>query len=356
MLLVLSSLFGATGGIPAFNRLLLRAAVEDALDFGEPLSIVALTDDPQQLPDAMLGAALRYVPCGGDRRRCVAETARAAGRFSPILFGHVNLATPGLLLRPLGSRFGVIAHGTEVWSPLPWHRRLPLRQAHVVACVSDDTLQRVRAVQGVSEARCLRIINAISTLPPSGVSDPTADRPLRLLSVTRLHPGEPKGIDLTLRALYGLPAGSFRYTVIGEGADRPRLQALAASLGLAAQVHFAGAVDDAARDRALADCDLFVLPSSGEGFGIVYLEAMARGKPCLGARVGGTPEVVLDEQTGLLVEPNVESVRAGLRKLYDPALRQRLGQAGRRRVEAHFTYDAFRRHAVRLFTRLRSDG
>lgn len=356
MLLVLSSLFGVTGGIPAFNRLLVRAAVEDAAQQGVPLDIVALTDAGDQIPDFALEASVRYVPCGGDRRRCVMAVGRALRPFRPILFGHVNLTPLGLVARPLGVRYGVIAHGTEVWSRLPAHRRLALRRAHVVACVSDDTSQRVRAVQGVAEGRCLRIINALPALPASIESEPPSGGPLRLLSVTRLHPGEPKGIDLTLRAIAGLPPSSVDYTVIGDGADRPRLQALVGTLGLAEQVHFVGAVDDATRDRAIATCDLFALPSSSEGFGIVYLEAMAYGKPCLGARVGGTKEVVLDEQTGLLVEPDVESVRFGLQRLFAPTLRQKLGRAGRRRVEGHFTYTAFRDHAARLFTRLRSDG
>lgn len=358
MLLVLSSLFGATGGIPAFNRLLVRAAVDDAAQKGTPLDIVALTDARDQVPDFALSEAVRYSPCGGDRRRCVLSVGRALRPFRPILFGHVNLTPLGLFARPFGVRYGVIAHGTEVWSKLPAHRLMALRRAHVVACVSDDTSQRVRTVQGVAEGRCLRIINALPSLPPRVERDssPGAGGPLRLLSVTRLHPGEPKGIDLTLRAIAGLPPGSIDYTVIGDGADRPRLQALTGTLGLTEQVHFVGAVDDVARDQALSSCDLFALPSSSEGFGIVYLEAMAYGKPCLGARVGGTREVVDDEQTGLLVEPDVESVRFGLQRLFVPSLRQRLGRAGRRRVEEHFTYAAFREHATRLFTRLRSDG
>lgn len=356
MLLVLSSLFGATGGIPAFNRLLVRAAVEELGKDATPLDIVVLTDERDQTPDFALGDQARYLPCGGDRSRCVFAVGRALRPFRPMLFGHVNLTPLGLFARPFGVRYGVIAHGTEVWSRLPAYRRLALRRAQAVACVSNDTLQRVRTVQGVAEGRCLRIINALPALPAAIETDPPPGGPLRLLSVTRLHPGEPKGIDLTLRAIAGLPPSSVDYTVIGDGADRPRLQALCDTLGLADQVHFVGAVDDVARDRALATCDLFVLPSSSEGFGIVYLEAMAYGKPCLGAAVGGTTEVVLDEQSGLLVAPDVESVRFGLQRLFAPSLRQKLGRAGRRRVEEHFTYAVFRDHAARLFTRLRSDG
>jgi glycosyltransferase involved in cell wall biosynthesis len=272
------------------------------------------------------------------------------------LVGHVNLAPLGALL---GSPFAVIAHGTEVWSPLAWHRRLALQRATAVGCVSDHTAGCVVRVQGVAAGRCQRLVNAVERLPDlatlanSDGDSPPASPSLQLLSVTRLVPGEPKGIELVLRALAELPLlGDASYVVVGDGPARPVLRQLADALGLGQRVYFAGGVDDGERDRLLAGCDLFVLPSSNEGFGIVYLEAMAHAKPCLAARVGGAPEVVLDEQTGLLVEPAVALVASALQRLSDPALRRRLGQAGRQRVEQHFTYAAFRRHAFALFTSL----
>jgi glycosyltransferase involved in cell wall biosynthesis len=113
-----------------------------------------------------------------------------------------------------------------------------------------------------------------------------------------------------------------------------------------------GALSDAERDLAFFSCDVMALPSQSEGFGIAYLEAMAHGKPCLAARAGGAPEVVLHGETGLVVEPTVEAVRAALLQLCDAGLRQRLGAAGRARVASHFTYDSFRTRAFALFDRL----
>jgi len=354
MLLVLSSLFGATGGIPAFNRLLLRAAAEYTEHQGERLRVVALTDAVKTVPPI---ERIDYVPCGGSRQACVLETLRpvpGTRQGQPRLFGHVNLAPLGLCGALFGWPYGVVAHGTEVWSPLPWHRRLALASAAAVACVSQDTANRVQNVQGVAKARCVRVINAIDEVPALA-EDGAACRPagpLRLLSVTRLHPGEPKGIELVLRALAGLPQGAAVYTVIGDGAARASLAGLADKLGLGEQVRFTGALSDAARDRALTECDVFVLPSTSEGFGIVYLEAMARNKPCIAARAGGAPEVVLDGITGLVIEPAVEAVRAALLRLADAELRRLLGTAGRARVAEHFTYEAFRCHAFALFERL----
>ncbi len=358
MLLVLSSLWGA-GGIPAFNRLLVRAAAEFAEAAGRSLRVISLTD-------AAGGAAPReglvelqaagfvggYLGCGGGRGRCAGAVLAELPRRRCIVFGHVNLAPLSLGL----GRYGVIAHGTEVWTPLPRLRRWALRRASAVGCVSEHTAGRVQQVQGVDPARCVRLINSLSAVPAAaeraaGEGGAGGPGPLRVLSVTRLHPAEPKGIDLMLRAIAELP--EVEYTVVGTGEALPALRRLAAELGIAARVRFTGALSDAERDVELARCEVFALPSRGEGFGIVYLEAMAAGKPCLAADVGGAPEVVVDGQTGLVVAPAVEPVRAALRELLASAeRRQRLGQAGRERVTQCFSYPQFRARAEAFFQRL----
>lgn len=358
MLLVLSSLFGAPGGIPAFNQLLVRAAAEFAERQRQTLKVVVLTDDPSAMPRyfrAGLPAAARpgfFLGCGGERGRCAAAVLAELPRQRVLVFGHVNLAPLGLVW----PRYGVIAHGTEVWTRLPRLRRLALLRATAVGCVSEHTAACVQQ-QGVLAGRCARLINALPTLPESGEPgagqgrDGSADRPVRVLSVTRLHPGEPKGVDLMLRAMSALP--KVEYTVVGTGDALPELRRLATELKVAERVRFTGALSDAERNAELQRCDVFALPSRGEGFGIVYLEAMAYGKPCLAASVGGAPEVVLDGETGLVVEPAVEPVRAALQLLASSAeLRRLLGSAGRERVAQNFSYAQFRDRAEAFFTRL----
>lgn len=361
LLLALSNLFCAPGGIPAFNRLLCRAAAAWCQSRGEALRVLVLADDEGggptgagPLPDT---APLDYRAFGGDRRRFAAAVLRELPQMPVLCLGHVNLGPLGLT-SPRG--FGAVAHGTEVWAPLQPLRRLALRRATAVACVSDHTARSVALVQGVAPARCLRVINALdperfaavlaAPEPAEGAAPSSPGAPLEVLSVTRLHPGEPKGVDLVIEALPALPA--LRYTVVGEGDALPSLQALAARLGVADRVRFLGRVSDERRAEELRRCDVFALPSAGEGFGIVYLEAMAYGKPCVAARVGGAPEVVLDGQTGLVVPPAVGPLREALSALSDGALRRRLGRAGRARVAERFTYPELAALAGRFFDRL----
>src|SRR6202042_2997696 len=99
-----------------------------------------------------------------------------------------------------------------------------------------------------------------------------------------------------------------RLRLVGRGDDLPRLQSLVYQLGLANAVDFLGYINDRQLAAELSACRLFALPSKKEGFGLVFLEAMAHGRPCLGARAGGIPEVITDETGGLVEYGNVAGI------------------------------------------------
>lgn len=151
---------------------------------------------------------------------------------------------------------------------------------------------------------------------------------------------EYKGVDVLLRALAGLEG--VRAVLVGDGPRRDALQELAADLGIADRVIFAGEVTDEQMSELYASCDLFVLPSvtRAEAFGVVQLEAMAAGKAVVSTAVPtGVPWVNQHERTGLIVPPGeVPPLRAAIaRLLADPGLRERMGREGRARVARDFT-------------------
>ena len=100
-------------------------------------------------------------------------------------------------------------------------------------------------------------------------------------------------------------------------------------------------------------CDVFVLPSLKEGFGIVFLEAMQYAKPCIGARAAAVPEVIVDGESGLLTAPgDPRSLERALTTLLtDEALRQSMGRAGLRRLETNFSFPAFRHRLEEVLCR-----
>jgi phosphatidylinositol alpha-1,6-mannosyltransferase len=177
-----------------------------------------------------------------------------------------------------------------------------------------------------------------------------------LLTVGRLDPSEQyKGHDVVIRALRRIIAAvpNVVYVIAGGGDDRGRLERLAADEGVAEHVLFTGFVEDELLPSLYAACDCYVMLSGGpeaggfEGFGIVYLEAAAVGKPAIASEFGGAAEAVLHEKTGLLVPPGdtAAAVEATVRLLSDDDLRRRLGEAARARAESEFGWP---RQAARL--------
>lgn len=120
---------------------------------------------------------------------------------------------------------------------------------------------------------------------------------------------------------------------------------------LSRRVRFLGRVRDDEKDSLLTHCDAFVAPSLYESFGIVFLEAMRRGKPTIGTRVGGIPEIVLDGRTGLLVEPGNASdlARAMIAMATDVSAGTRMGEAGRERFLAEFSIEEFARRSEAFY-------
>jgi len=169
-----------------------------------------------------------------------------------------------------------------------------------------------------------------------------------ILTVARLD--QRKGHDAVLRALATLPDAV--YLIVGRGREEARLRALASACGVADRVRFAGFVPDADLAAVYNLCDVFAMPNrmtegtalTGdiEGFGISFVEAGACGKPVVAGRSGGAVEAVVDGQTGLLVDPHSDrEVAEALRRLLkDPAEARRLGEAGRRRAETLFDWEA----------------
>lgn len=169
-----------------------------------------------------------------------------------------------------------------------------------------------------------------------------------------LSPGQPvigavanlfprKGYESLLKALAEIRVviPDIHCIIVGEGDEAygQSLIALAKELELTAAVTFAGFQREVLAH--MADCDVMVLPSLLEGFGMVLLEAMAMAKPVVASRVGGIPEAVEDGVTGVLVPPGNSGELAGalLRLLKDPALRDTMGKAGRKRVETMFSLE-----------------
>jgi len=138
-----------------------------------------------------------------------------------------------------------------------------------------------------------------------------------------------------------VPGATLR--IVGDGDDRPRLEARAASLGLGGQVVFLGRLGEDALHREYDRCTAFVMPSRDEGFGFVFVEAMRAARACVGSR-GAAAEIIADGDTGLLVEPGdrAQLLQGVVRVLRDRPATEAMGERGRARFVQQFTAARFR--------------
>jgi phosphatidylinositol alpha-1,6-mannosyltransferase len=169
-----------------------------------------------------------------------------------------------------------------------------------------------------------------------------------LLSVSRLV--SKKGIDTAIKAFARVLNAhpSSKYVIVGEGEQKEELQQLAVKLGIRSSIKFVGSIPHSHPDliHYYNACDVFVQPSKTEksnveGFGIVFLEANACGKPVVGSLSGGIPNAVIDEETGILVkERNPEELAKAICRLFNhPGLASQMGAKGRKRVETTANWD-----------------
>jgi len=343
-----------------FCRALCLAAGRWAKANDASVNALVLNDDNP--PDARYvnGGFASYATAGKNKTKFIGKYLRqiVSTRYDWIIFGHVSLAPLLLVSKYFNTsvKTAVAAYGIEVWHPLSNFQQKALHRANLILAISDHTKAEVIRHTGVSPNK-VRIFPC--TLDPNWSLDPYAaisqSSPPIMLSVARLTKDDRyKGIDNVIRSLPSvlLEAGPVQYRIVGEGDDVPRLRALASELGVSSYVEFIGGVSDAELRNEYQRCSIFVMPSNKEGFGIVFLEAMAYGKPTVGGAFGGTPSVVKNGETGLLVDPaSVSEITSSItRLLSDDALRERYGRAGHRRLLDQFTFEKFEQNLGDVFS------
>ena len=209
----------------------------------------------------------------------------------------------------------------------------------ITEALRQFTVERV----GVPAAKVETIHYGLDDLPEAWGENPPDDVGGRIfLSTSRLVPQ--KGIDVAIRALPELPEHTL--VVLGEGPERPRLEALADELGVRGRVHLPGRVPDVA--AWLRRAEAYVQPARWEGFGLGVLEAMLAGLPVVASNVSSLPELVVDGKTGVLVAPDDPSALAHA----VASVRPEQGAAGRERARREFSVDRMASKTAALYSRL----
>jgi len=332
---------GGTGGIAQYNR-----------DFfavlAAPPIFATMTVLPRN-PGASIGIPERMIQAHPRRGRllyAVGALAAAIKQRPDVVFcGHFHLAPlAAAIARLTHARLIVQTHGIEVWPAPSRLRRLAVELADLVLSVSRHTRAAVLAWADIPPERVIVVPNTIADrFKPGNRSALRAAWSLAgkriLLTVARLDARERyKGHDRVISALPELLARGhdIAYVVIGEGEDRFRLIEIARRLGIADRVRFVGFASPEILVQSYRTADLLVMPSTGEGFGLAFIEAMACGTPALGLAVGGARDALGEGELGIMLSHEDDLAAAIDRLLVEvPQNREALASATRARFGRH---------------------
>ena len=262
-------------------------------------------------------------------------------RAQQVLSMHVLLLKPALWLKP--QQLSCWLHGIEVWGSAGRQHAGDLQRCQQLISSSQFTLNQLSF-----KPQRAAVVHPMADLIDSELKPTPIPAELRLLTVARLCSQENyKGHDLILQALAQLPA-AIHWQVVGDGDQRRQLEAEAMALGLTNQVQFSGSLNDQELREAFENCSVFVMPSrfgiqpngdaTGEGFGIVYLEAALAGRASIACDQGGQTDFIIDGECGWLIPPEVSALISVLTHLLkNPNEIKRRGQMARARALQHFS-------------------
>lgn len=336
-ILFLTSNLNKTGGIQKYNRNLLMALKENE----ESVSVV-------ELKESNLREKLIFV----------FQVIGQMFKFKPdiVFCSHINFSPLCYFFKKfLNKDYLILAHGIEAWNIEDNFKIKALKEAKIIITVSNFTKEKITF-------KVPELKNKIFILPNSinGEEFKIQDKPLNLLqkynltdekiilTISRLLKSEGyKGYDKIIEALPKIikVIPNLKYFLVGSGDDMSRIKKLVNDLNLNNYVIMPGFVSD----NDLVDyynlADVFVMPSKGEGFGIVFIEALACGKPVIAGNIDGSKDAILDGELGILVNPdNINEISGAIVKVLKREVQSKLldGECLRKRVLEAYGFDKFK--------------
>lgn len=319
ILCLFTGIFDQKGGLESFNEAFLHAGAQTLSDV--KWTVLLLNDVTG--PTGEFGANVILRPCASPTCRLFSKITLVwrflicvvTERPSLIICGHINFVLLGWLGRSIfGIKYVLFAHGIEVWHISGLLKRSAIALAFRICCVSRYTSQRLSAQFPALRGRLIILPDTVDTdafcpgPPPGELSEryrPNAGS--IILTVSRLCASEDyKGHKVMLQALPRVleVKPESKYLIVGAGDLMSELKAKAAELAIEGSVVFTGFVPDSSLLNYYRLCDVFAMPSKGEGFGIVFLEALSCGKPVIAGDRDGSRDPLLDGELGLLVDPD----------------------------------------------------
>ncbi len=330
------------GGVQSCGRIAWQALAQQARAAGRTAGVLVYGEaDESDLRLADLGLATR------SRMGALRTALFRDWRAEHLCFWHVDLLRLLPVLRAGKARVVLVLFGIDAWRTPTWLTRRLLDRVDHFLTISRFTWERFLPFVPELAGRRQTTVHLGLEEPIAGPVPPPGDPPAALILGRMARDEDYKGhrelIGCWPRVVARIPGAEL--WVAGEGNLRPDLEALARQTGCGAAIRFFGRVSEEQKADLLARCRCLAMPSRGEGFGLVYLEAMRLGRPCLVSDRDAGREVVNPPEAGLAADPaDPDALAAAVADLLTPGPQwERWSAAARRRYEGGFTEEHFRR-------------
>ena len=319
--------FSATGGIEKMNRVAGKAFNET----GEDVKIFS-SHDEKRIENKYFPSE-NFFPFNANRVRFSLKSIQQGIKTKVVILSHINLLAVGYFIKLLSPKTKLVlfAHGIEVWKPLSSLKKKMLLKCDQVWAVSNFTKDKITELGYVKSNNSIVLNNCLDPyLQKENNSTMSGELLLRygltkenfiLLTLTRLNSDEKyKGYDKVLQSLQTLikEYPYLRYLIIGKYDDKEkvRMDEMINSMNLNHAVIFTGYIPEEELSAHYNLADLYIMPSLGEGFGIVFIEAMYNHVPVIAGNKDGSVDALLNGKLGILVDPgNREEITSAIKKV-----------------------------------------
>ena len=312
--------FSATGGIEKVCRIMGKALYEESLQNDGLLQVGSMYDKQHDAFNNPYFPAENFLGFSINKIRFTAKMVLTGSRNNRVILSHINLLRIGSLIKRISPRTRLIllAHGIEVWKPLSRRKRKWMKQCDTILAVSAFTKNKIIEQHGVSQEKCIVLNNCLDPfLPLPSAREKSvsllnrynfSNNDIIIMTLTRLRSNERyKGYDKVIEAIAFLKAKypQIKYLLAGSYDDKEKewVGNLIQQAGLEHLVMLPGYIEDNEIRDHFNLSDIYMMPSRGEGFGIVFIEAMYYGLPVIAGNEDGSVDALLNGALGQLVNP-----------------------------------------------------
>lgn len=297
-----------------------KALYEIAMEQGYQFHLSSMYDEQQDVDEKYIPAD-NFTGYGINKLKFIRKCVQQGINQDVVVLSHVNLLLAGCLIKLVSpkTKLVLIAHGIEVWAHFSGYKKYMLRRCDKILTVSAYTKSVMMELNHLPEEKFTVLNNCLDPFldpPQAGEKDPQLLQRYQLkntdtvlMTLTRLAAREQyKGYDMVIESLPGLlkEHPGLKYLVVGkyDEKERARLDTLIQQKGLQGRVIFAGFIPDKELAGHFNLADIYIMPSTKEGFGIVFIEAMYYHKPVIAGNKDGSVDALLSGQLGLLINPD----------------------------------------------------